>query len=161
MLDAIRQNLEQKAKKANARSAAFQSRKRALYTEARNNAKEVVTSGVSALEDIQAKIADFQGQAAPHQKYHEDCHLPRHAHKETFDKLNSLYLPMLEELGQRRAEKINAANRMLKEFSPARQDALKEFSKNARHQLEQAILREKEAVDAAELIKRFKNLLRA
>jgi len=48
----------------------------------------------------------------------------------------------------------------VKNNGPARQDALKEFSKNARQQLEQARLREKEAIDAAELIQCFKNSLR-
>jgi len=161
MLYAIRQNLEQKAKRANNRSAVFQSRKKAIYAEARKNAKEIVTSGVSILEDIQTKFADFQSQGVAFQKYHEDCHLPRQAHKDTLDELNKFYAHMLEDSGKRRAEKINAASRMLKDNAPARQETLKEFSKNARHQLEEAIQREKEAVDAAEIINHIKNLLRA
>jgi len=63
---------------------------------------------------------------------------------------------MLQALGPLRAEKINAASTTLQENAPRRQEALKKFSKNARHQLEEARRNERDAADAAKLITHVK-----
>lgn len=68
---------------------------------------------------------------------------------------------MLQVLGPLRAEKINAASETLQENAPTRQEALKIFSKSARHQLEEAKQNERDAADAAKLITHVKNLLLA
>jgi len=49
----------------------------------------------------------------------------------------------------------------VKNKGPQRQEALKEFSKHARAQLEQAKQNEKDAADANALIKGYKALLRS
>ncbi|KAF8969866.1 hypothetical protein BDZ97DRAFT_167338 [Flammula alnicola] len=183
LIKAVRYSLGQKSKKPTGRSGLFHSQQKALYLEARKNAKEFVKSSVNALEDVQAKLGDVQAQEIGFQKYYEDCHLPNIADKESFDNLSSLYPHMLKDLGHRRSLKLEGASTMLKDNAPRRQDALKEFSKNARQQLEQAKQQEKvricgpsnqekdvmnsvkiasqDAEEAAKLIEHFKNLLRA
>ncbi|EDR14386.1 uncharacterized protein LACBIDRAFT_306173 [Laccaria bicolor S238N-H82] len=71
-----------------------------------------------------------------------------------------MYLPLLEKLGPRRSDEINSASRMLKNHPAQRASALREFSRKARIQVEQARQSEKTATDASVLIKRYKELLR-
>jgi hypothetical protein len=148
-----------------------------LYFAARKAAKEIVKSGVTALEDIQANLASLQSQEAGFDNYYRDCHLPQVAQEvgsfvrhnqsssqffqESFHSLSHFYPSMLQALGPLRAEKINAASTTLQENAPRRQEALKKFSKNARHQLEEARRNERDAADAAKLITHVKNLLLA
>ncbi|PPQ78160.1 hypothetical protein CVT25_015493, partial [Psilocybe cyanescens] len=134
-------------------------------------------------EDLPAQLANLQKEEVGFKKYFEDSHLPMVAQKDAFRELSDLYPPLLRDIGTSRAERINAASRlrMLHPFSlfmrslpllnilpfsvrnngQSRQDALKDASKIARQQLEQAKQIEKDAVDATELIKHIKNLLRA
>lgn len=54
-----------------------------------------------------------------------------------------MYLPLLEKLGPRRSDEINSASRMLKNHPAQRVSALREFSRKARIQVEQARQSEK------------------
>jgi len=134
--------------KSAALSGTFQAQKKVLYFAARKAAKEIVKSGVTALEDIQANLASLQSQEAGFDNYYRDCHLPQVAQEESFHSLSDFYPSMLQALGPLRAEKINAASTTLQENAPRRQGALKNFSKNARHQLEEARRNERVCVCA-------------
>ncbi|PPQ98152.1 hypothetical protein CVT26_003196 [Gymnopilus dilepis] len=151
-----------------------------MYAQAQKMAKEQATSGVNMLKEVQEKLREMYDQELKFEKLEEDCRLPSLTHdvclitqlrrmteglpalhlQEIFEQLQELYNPMYNELRNRRREKISDISRMLQTNGPSRQEALKEMSKKTRRQLEQAKLREKEASDAAELIKRVKNMLR-
>ncbi|KAF8912018.1 hypothetical protein CPB84DRAFT_745602 [Gymnopilus junonius] len=145
------------SKKTQTRSSA---KKEAVYAVAKKNAKELATSGVNTLKETQERLLEMFDQELQFQKLEKDCRQPLVTHEEIFSNLQEAYTPLCEEMLRKRQEKIADVSRMLKNNKPARQEALKDMSKKARHQLEQAKLREKEATDAAELIKRIKILLR-
>ncbi|KIM48817.1 hypothetical protein M413DRAFT_21133 [Hebeloma cylindrosporum] len=161
LIAAVRKSLVEKSKKSSARSGTFEAQKKALYLAARKAAKEIVGSGVTTLEDIQVNMAALQSQEVGFDKFYGDCHLPQISHEESFRHLSDFYPSVLRDIGPLRAEKINAASATLQENAHNRQEALKVFSKQARHQLEEAKQNERDAVDAAKLITNVKNLLRA
>ncbi|KAF9564366.1 hypothetical protein CPC08DRAFT_253907 [Agrocybe pediades] len=103
----------------------------------------------------------MKSQESSFERYRADCHLPILAYKELFERCQESYPPLLQELGHQRSTTVNAAGTTLKESVPARQAVLSQFSKSARIQLEQAKQNETDAVDATELIKHVKGLLRA
>jgi len=148
-------------KKSLGRSRAFQIQKEARYGEARKNGKELVRDGIAFLEDAQGKLTNFHAQEIPFEKYYQDCHLPLAAQQESVERAQMLYPPLLENLGLRRSDQIDAACNMLKKKGPQRQEALIEFSKYARAQVEQARQNEKDAADANALIKGYKALQRS
>jgi len=80
--------------------------------------------------------------------------------QESVERAQMLYPPLLETLGLRRADKVDDACNMLKNKAPKREEALKEFSKYARAQVEQVRQTEKDAADANALIMRYKALQR-
>ncbi|KAJ3513746.1 hypothetical protein NLJ89_g2775 [Agrocybe chaxingu] len=147
--------------KQNIRSTEFQTRKKALYSDARKNAQEIVKAGVSALEDIFVKIDTRRAQEIEFEKYFMDTQLPSDAQQTSFDELEGLYPLFLQELGTRRARTMNDAHAMVKNNPDQRRSALNSFSRSARIQLEESKRKEKIAVDADALLKHVKGLLRS
>jgi len=147
-------------KKSLGNSRAFQTQREALYNEARKNSKNSVRDGIAFLEDAQGKLDDLQAQEISFEKYYQDCHLPLTAQQKSVDRAQTLYPPLLETLGLRRSNQVDGACNMLKKKGPQRQEALKEFSKYAKAQVNQARQTEKDAADATALIKGYKALKR-
>ncbi|CAA7271518.1 unnamed protein product [Cyclocybe aegerita] len=158
---AAQRNLGKQAKKQDTRSTEFQTRKKALYSDARKNAQEIVKAGVSALEDIFVKIDARRAQEIGFEKYFMDAQLPSNAQQTSFDELEALYPSFLQELGSRRAKTMDDAHAMVRSNPDRRRSALNTFSKSARIQLEESKRKEKIAVDADALIKHVKGLLRS
>ncbi|KAF8809122.1 hypothetical protein BYT27DRAFT_7163562 [Phlegmacium glaucopus] len=148
-------------KKSLSRSRAFQTQKETRYNEARKNGKELVREGIAFLEDAQGKLTDLHAQEIPFDKYYQDYHLPLTTQRKSFERAQALYPPLLENLGLRRADQVDATCNMLRKKSFQRQEALIEFSKYARAQVEQARQNEKDAADANALIRSFKVLQRS
>ncbi|TFK42383.1 hypothetical protein BDQ12DRAFT_709734 [Crucibulum laeve] len=154
----VQQHRENNVKKSSARSKAFQTKKKAIYADARKQGKEVLKLS-AYIEEAKAKLATFKEQEVSYDKYFEDYKRVNAAQLDSIEQLMAGYSPLLEELGPRRSEYIEEASKMVKYQEPRRQDALKQFSKNARLQVEEVRRVEKAATDASALIKHYKNLL--
>lgn len=95
-------------------------------------------------EDARANINSLKARQVGFQKYVDDCQPLEAAKQESFERILAMYLPLLEKLGPRRSDEINSASRMLKNHPAQRASALREFSRKARIQVEQARQSEKQ-----------------
>ncbi|KAF8201573.1 hypothetical protein BJ912DRAFT_507176 [Pholiota molesta] len=106
MINAIRYKLERKSRISAAHSAQFQSRKNALYSNARKATQEFVKSSASALDNVQATLLEMRAQEIPFEKYRDDFHVVITSNKVSLDNISTLYLPVWKALGQRRSEQL-------------------------------------------------------
>jgi len=157
----IHEHKKRQAKKVNLRSVTFLANKNAIYIQGRSISKDIVKNGIAHLETARAAITALKNEEIFSDKYIKDYMPLRVAQGESFDRLITLYPALLEELGPQRSKQIDAASNMLHCNGPRRQEALKQFSKNARAHVEQARQTEKNATDATALIKHYKDLLHA
>ncbi|KAJ6490491.1 hypothetical protein DFH09DRAFT_374091 [Mycena vulgaris] len=150
---------KREAKKVSARSAAFQTQKKALYVAARKAAKDLARDGTACLEEGKAKLLALKREEVSADKYSKDVVPLWHSVEDSVQALLSLYPTGVEDLFPRRSHAINAASEMLRANPSTRSDALAECVENADSQLYQSKLDEMNAADASRLIKHYKNLL--
>ncbi|KAJ7685528.1 hypothetical protein DFH06DRAFT_1313821 [Mycena polygramma] len=152
---------KREAKKVSARSAAFQTQKKALYAAARKAAKDLARDGTACLEEGKAKIKALREEEVRADKYSKDVVPLWHGVEDSVRALLAMYPAGVEDLFPRRSSAINAANQMLRMNPSARSDALDDCEEAANAQLHQSKLDEMNAVNASRLIKHYKNLLRS
>ncbi|KAJ6531302.1 hypothetical protein B0H19DRAFT_1242403 [Mycena capillaripes] len=150
---------KREAKKVSARSAAFQTQKKALYAAARKAAKDLARDGTACLEEGKAKILALKAEEVPADKYSQNVVPLWHGVEDSVRALLSIYPTGIEDLFPRRSNAINAASEMLRLNRSTRSDALAECEETANNQLYQSKLDEMNAADASRLIKHYKNLL--
>ncbi|KAJ7723950.1 hypothetical protein DFH07DRAFT_971373 [Mycena maculata] len=150
---------KREAKKVSARTAAFQTQKKALYAAARKAAKDLARDGTACLEDGKAKLLALKREEVSAEKYSKDVVPLWHSVEDSAKALLSIYPAGLEDLFPRRSNAINSASEMLRSNPTTRADALAECIEAADAQLHQSKLDETNAADASNLIKYYKNLL--
>ncbi|GLB34719.1 hypothetical protein LshimejAT787_0202840 [Lyophyllum shimeji] len=150
---------DRQARKASARSMAFQAQKKAIYAAARKTGQEISRSGIAYLEKVRAEIQELNAQEVSHEQFISDFQRLCVAQEESIESVLSEFPPLLDELAPRRANQANTASEMLRKNPARRELALKTFCKNARAHVEEARENERVATDASALIKHYKNLL--
>ncbi|CAK5277558.1 unnamed protein product [Mycena citricolor] len=150
---------KRQAKKSSARSAAFQTQKKNLYTAARKASKELARDGTACLEEGKAKLLALKQEEVTADQYSKDVIPSWHRVEDSVKELLSVYPAGLEDLFPRRSDAVNAASEMIETNSARRADALAECVEAADAQLYQSKLDEKNAADASRLIKHYKTLL--
>ncbi|KAF7338005.1 hypothetical protein MVEN_02024400 [Mycena venus] len=150
---------KREAKKASARSAAFETQKKALYAAARKAAKDLARDGTACLEEGKAKILALKSEEVKANKHSDDIVPLWHGVEDSVRALLALYPPGVEDLFPRRSNAINAASEMLRANPSTRADALAECIETADAQLHRSKEDEENAADASRLIKYYKNLL--
>ncbi|KAJ7461483.1 hypothetical protein FB451DRAFT_484232 [Mycena latifolia] len=150
---------KREAKKVAARSAAFQTQKKALYEAARKAAKDLAHDGTACLEEGKAKLLALKREEVSADKYSKDVVPLWHSVEDSVQGLLLLYPTGVEDLFPRRSNAINSASEMLRSNTNTRENALAECVENADSQLYQSKLDETNAADASRLIKHYKSLL--
>ncbi|KAJ7137714.1 hypothetical protein C8R44DRAFT_335488 [Mycena epipterygia] len=150
---------KREAKKVSARSAAFQTQKKALYVAARKAAKDLARDGTACLEEGKAKLMAMKREEVSADKYSKDVVPLWHGVEDSAQALLSIYPTGLEDLFPRRSNAINAASQMVRSNPNTRSEALAECVETADSQLYQSKLDQTNAADASRLIKHYKNLL--
>ncbi|KAG6868818.1 hypothetical protein C0993_009700 [Termitomyces sp. T159_Od127] len=157
----LREHHERQAKKASARASAFQMQKKAIYVAARKVAQDVSRAGVAHLERAMTRIQELRNEEMLPEKAFADFAQLLRVQEEASISLLSVYSSFVNDLAARRSKEVNAASEMQRRNPSRREAALRDFSKNARARVEEVRQNEKVATDASELIKHYKNLLRA
>ncbi|KAJ7074123.1 hypothetical protein C8F01DRAFT_1242394 [Mycena amicta] len=150
---------KKEAKKASARSAAFQNQKKALYASARKLAQDLSREGIAALEEGKAKIQALKREELAADKFSKDIVPLWQNVEDATDALLASYPLGVEHLFPRRSKAINSASEMLSDIPAERRQILQDSLEAANAQMYQAQLNEKNARDASALIKRYKALL--
>ncbi|KAJ6618824.1 hypothetical protein B0H10DRAFT_1215816 [Mycena sp. CBHHK59/15] len=150
---------KRESKRVSARSAAFQTQKKALYAAARKAAKDLARDGTACLEEGKAKLTELKREEVSADKYSKDVVPLWHSLEDSVQALLSIYPTGIEDLFPRRSHAINAASEMLRSNPTTRADVLAECVQSADSQLYQSKLDETNAADASRLIKHYKNLL--
>ncbi|KAJ7709475.1 hypothetical protein B0H17DRAFT_227429 [Mycena rosella] len=147
---------KREAKKVSARSAAFQTQKKALYAASRKAAKDLARDGTACLEEGKAKLLALKAEEVSADKFSEQV-VP--LWKDVEGAANGLLSLYPTDLFQRRSDAINAASEMLSLNPSVRSDALATCVDNANSQLYKSKMDEMAAADASRLIKYYKSLL--
>ncbi|KAK7038058.1 hypothetical protein R3P38DRAFT_2904177 [Favolaschia claudopus] len=150
---------KRESKKITARATAFQNQKKALYSSARQGAKELARDGIACLEEGRAKILALKEQEIKADKFSTEIVPLWHGLEDSVRILLAKYPAGIEDLFPRRSNTINAASEMLRANPGNRADALAECVEAADAQLHQSKQDEINAADASRLIKHYKNLL--
>ncbi|PCH37338.1 hypothetical protein WOLCODRAFT_84000, partial [Wolfiporia cocos MD-104 SS10] len=111
ILSMLKEFQKRKAAKTSMRSAAFQNKKTALITEARETADTVVRDGVAYFDSFKARIAELRTQETSHQEHLKDLSMLRKNHDECMRNLLSAYSPF-EGLSRRTTDHVNSASAM-------------------------------------------------
>ncbi|KAL1668532.1 hypothetical protein GGF50DRAFT_123890 [Schizophyllum commune] len=164
-------------KKASARTAAFQSQKKALYNNGRKKVQVLVRDGIELANNMRAQIAELEAQEVSYEQQKEQfASLLKAMDQETNTLLGAARV--IEDLNARRVTIIDACSNhgehrglcsvgshviaLSVEDRPAqRERALQSFLVKARDQVERSRAEQKSATDAKALIKQYKNILRA
>ncbi|KAJ6573634.1 hypothetical protein B0H10DRAFT_1964002 [Mycena sp. CBHHK59/15] len=140
---------KRESKKVSARSAAFQTQKKALYAAARKAAKDLARDGTACLEEGKAKLTELKREEVSADKYSKDVvplwHSLEVAHFSTMDSVQALLSinpTGIEDLFPRRSHAINAASEMLRSNPTTRADVFAECVQSADSQLYQSKLDE-------------------
>ncbi|KAJ7172118.1 hypothetical protein C8R46DRAFT_1258061 [Mycena filopes] len=150
---------KREAKKVSARTAAFQTQKKALYTSARKQAKDLAREATACLEEGKAKVLALKDEEVRADKFSEDVVPIWHMIEDSTRVLLTIYPTGLEDLFPRRSNAIDTASEMLRTNGNTRANALAESVETADYQLYQSKQDQKNATDASSLIKKYKNLL--
>nr|GAT49384.1 predicted protein [Mycena chlorophos] len=150
---------KKEAKKASARSAAFQNQKKALYASARKTSQDISREGIASLEAGRAKIQALRREELAADKFSKDIVPLWQNIEDVTENLLALYPQGPQDIFPRRAKAINSASEMLTEIPGERKKMLHDSLEAANNQMYQSQLDEKNARDASALIKRYKALL--
>ncbi|KAF7363789.1 hypothetical protein MSAN_01036800 [Mycena sanguinolenta] len=150
---------KREARKNSARTAAFQTQKKALYAAARQAAKDLAREGTACLEEGKAMILALKKEELSAEVLGNNV-APQWANVEASVRaLLDIYPTGVEDLFPRRSNSINAASEMLRANPSRRAEALAECVETADSQLHQSQLDKTTAADASNLIKYYKGLL--
>ncbi|KAK0211057.1 hypothetical protein DFS33DRAFT_1379020 [Desarmillaria ectypa] len=150
----------QQAKKNSARSVAFDGQKKVLYASARKTAEEISGDGVAYLEEMKAQVMVTKQQEISYEKYTNGLDQLGEDSNEALVKLLEICPTVKEDLFVRRRQALEAAGEMLKSNPSRKEQALRQFLRNAHGQVNKSRQNEKLATDASKLIKHYKDLLR-
>ncbi|KAJ7047188.1 hypothetical protein C8F04DRAFT_1062955 [Mycena alexandri] len=150
---------KREAKKISARTAAFQTEKKALYASARKQAKDLAREATACLEEGKARVLALKNDEVRADKFSEDVVPIWHDVEDSTRRLLAIYPAGLEDLFPRRSNAINTASEMLRANATTRSEALAECVEKADSQLYKSKQDEMVAADASRLIKQYKNLL--
>ncbi|KAF7295446.1 hypothetical protein MIND_01084400 [Mycena indigotica] len=150
---------KKEAKKATARSAAFQNQKKSLYEAARKLARDISREGIASLEEGRAKIQALKGEELAADKFSEDIIPLWQSVEDASEAVLASYPQGIQDLFPRRSKTINTASEMLTEIPTERKQMLQNSLDAANEQMYQSQRDEKLARDASALIKRYKALL--
>ncbi|KAI5900498.1 uncharacterized protein SCHCODRAFT_02563216 [Schizophyllum commune H4-8] len=165
-------------KKASARTAAFQSQKKALYNNGRKKVQDLVRDGIELANNLRAQIAELEAQEVSYEQQKEQfASLLKAMDQETNALLGAARV--IEDLNARRVTIIDACSNHVEERPAQRERTLQSFLVKARDQVERSRAEQKvwlserkagrrltvstlqSATDAKALIKQYKNILRA
>ncbi|KAH9952083.1 hypothetical protein B0H21DRAFT_12919 [Amylocystis lapponica] len=161
MVEMLKMLDEYKKRKASTRSVAFQSKKNALFDEARKNASAVVRDGVAQIEQCKTTVAELRSQEISQDKRLNTLLVLWKNQDDIIRTVIAAYPPLIEDLSHRRADQINEASAMLEAHCVERQDSRRRLIKNAKARMDENLESQKLATDANALIKHYKALLLA
>ncbi|KAL4244858.1 hypothetical protein ABKN59_001441 [Abortiporus biennis] len=159
MLTMLKEFEKRKATKTTSRSAAFQNKKHAMFTEARSNVDAIVTDGIAYIEQYKASLAQMHARELTKEKQLDELSLVFRGYEETIRSALSLYPPFFEDLSHRRARIIDDASAMLESHSNGRQYSRRKLLANAKARFDEGLENQRTAADATALIKHYKSLL--
>ncbi|THU88593.1 hypothetical protein K435DRAFT_307500 [Dendrothele bispora CBS 962.96] len=150
---------KRQSKKTSLVSAAYENQKKALYSNARQKAKDMSRDGTVYLENIKPSVLAMRENETSYERELEQFRAFWDAQDAAAASLFGLYPPIIDEVFTKRSEMIDDASRMIKLNPGKRQKALNRFLQNAHDQVEQSRQNKMVATDASELIKHYKALL--
>ncbi|KAJ3970042.1 hypothetical protein EV361DRAFT_950927 [Lentinula raphanica] len=152
---------KRQAKKTTILSGAFENEKKALYSSARKQAKEMSQEGLVYLDNLKASVLDLKKEEIPFMKYLNEIEPLWKDREASLASLYELYPSAIDDLFVRRSQVIDDASGMLAvRTNPSkREKALRSFLENARRELDRSRQNEIDATDASKLIKHYKALL--
>ncbi|GBE82146.1 hypothetical protein BKA93DRAFT_220662 [Sparassis latifolia] len=159
MFTMLKEFQRRKSLKSSTRSTAFQSKKTAMFNEARKNAEAIVRDGITYLDECRAKFAELQAQQTSQDGRLRDLSLLWKTNDEAIRALLGAYPPLIEDLSHRRAAHVNDTSAMLEAHSAERQASRRRLLKNATARMEENLENQKIATDANALIKQYTGLL--
>ncbi|KAL1678589.1 hypothetical protein EV122DRAFT_290177 [Schizophyllum commune] len=131
---------ERQQKKASARTAAFQSQKKALYNNGRKKAQDLVRDGVELANNMRTQIAELEAQEVSYEQQKEQ------------------FASLLKAMDQETNTLLGAA-RVIEDLNARRVTIIDACSNHAWVAISQCP--PQSATDAKALIKQYKNILRA
>ncbi|KAJ7632957.1 hypothetical protein FB45DRAFT_519463 [Roridomyces roridus] len=131
---------KREAKKATARSAAFQSQKKALYASARNSANDLAREGTAALEAGKAMLFALKAQETSAEQFSNRIVPQWDGIAHSTKALLSLHSTGFEELYPRRSNEVDNAVQMLTTNPITRREALERREEEANAQLHQNMI---------------------
>ncbi|KIY51793.1 hypothetical protein FISHEDRAFT_18797, partial [Fistulina hepatica ATCC 64428] len=126
---------ERQAKKASARSAAFQGLKNNIYANARKSAQELVRECTAAFEDVRATIDDLRRQEVSFEQQVENLRGMYTSADERAQRIQAIYPQVFEDLFARRSKMVNAASALVQENPQHHKEALDTFLVTAHDQV--------------------------
>ncbi|KAJ3824917.1 hypothetical protein F5880DRAFT_1556395 [Lentinula raphanica] len=150
---------KRQAKKTTILSGAFENEKKALYSSARKQAKEMGQEGLVYLDNLKASVLDLKKEEIPFMKYLNEIEPLWKDREASLASLYELYPSAIDDLFVRRSQVIDDASGMLRTNPSKREKALRSFLENARRELDRSRQNEINATDASKLIKHYKALL--
>ncbi|KIP12349.1 hypothetical protein PHLGIDRAFT_98327 [Phlebiopsis gigantea 11061_1 CR5-6] len=113
MIALVKQFQKRKTTKNSAKSAAFEAKKDALYTEARKNAANAIKEGIAYIEQYKLKISELKAREISQDHYLKGLSLFQ-TREEAMAAVLAAFPPLLDDLCHRRAEAINETSAMRK-----------------------------------------------
>ncbi|RXW20525.1 hypothetical protein EST38_g5319 [Candolleomyces aberdarensis] len=111
-------------------------------------------------EEAKARLEDHRSKQVAFEKHLAAYEPLLEAQESAFEALIALYPPMVEDLGHRRAERLDTASKMSQTSQHKREASLNHISRSVRRKLEDTKRNAHEATDSSALIKTMKQLVR-
>ncbi|KAK7693982.1 hypothetical protein QCA50_003557 [Cerrena zonata] len=161
MITLLKDFQKRKASVSSARNAAFQSKKNALYEDARKNAQSVVTEGVAYVDQFKTRIAEMKANELSKEQHVKQLSSIMKSLDEPLKEALRVYKGLFEDLSRCRAHEINETSAMLEAHVLERQYSRRRMIKHAKARMDDGLEQQKLATDASNLIKHYKALLRS
>ncbi|KAH8099526.1 hypothetical protein BXZ70DRAFT_232287 [Cristinia sonorae] len=149
---------KRKANKTSARTTAFQSKKQAIYNDARKHADTAIAEGVAYIEQYKKTVMELKAQEISADQQMQDVLAMTVPLDDAVEALLSLY-PTMYELSHRRAAEINDGCETIEINCTNRQLSRRRIIRDAKARMEEQMENQRTATDASNLIKHYKSLL--
>ncbi|KAF7778564.1 hypothetical protein Agabi119p4_2909 [Agaricus bisporus var. burnettii] len=140
-------------------STTFQTRRQKLYEEARDSAKNLVATHVQLLQQARAHILDMKSQEVDAGHFLKEHIRQQSRQNDAYKEWHKSSGTFVAQLGQQRSSMIDETSKTLNMAATERNSTCRQFSKEARMQVEKSKEEEKLATDASSLIRHYKSLL--
>ncbi|KAI0718293.1 hypothetical protein C8Q72DRAFT_149746 [Fomitopsis betulina] len=159
MLSMLQEFQKKKASKSSSRAIAFQTKKTALFTDARATVDTIVREGAAYLDQYKAGLIALKAQELSQNKHLQELSALWKNQDETVDNLRGMYPSLIEDLSHRRSAQINDASESIEAHAEECQESRKKLIHLAKARADEILERQKLATDATALIKHYKALL--